>query len=169
MKAQKFLKVKDFEIAANELLKNFSKIYHAEIDCSDLANIMSRSSSKWAEYTIKDLCLNPKNFDFIETTSMKGLGKHSIPFHEILHVIHLCENEIPYDSRVKIYTYEKSVTIQIVHHFTISFDNPYEEIRNENDFSLEKRLFSEKFTYKLCKILHNLDFSLYHKSVISIY
>lgn len=160
------MKITDnFEIAANELLENYSKIYNAEIQCSDLANIMARSQSKWAEYSISTLCKSHVNFDFIETTSMKGLGKHMIPFSEILRIIHLCENHIPFDSRIKIYTFEKRVDIQIVHYLKISFNNPYEEIHDEN-YLVNKRLFSEKTTDKLCEVLKNIDLSLFKGSSI---
>ena len=158
----------DYEIAANELLNYYYKIYNGGIECSELASILSRSKSKWAEYTIKDLCLNPKNFDNIETTSIKELGKHLIPFSEILKLINICENYIPHDSRIKVYTFRESVMIQIVHHFTISWDNPYQEIVNEDFSSIKlKRVFDEDFLDKLSNLLEKIDFSLFYKATIA--
>ena len=155
----------DYEIAANELLNYYYKIYNGGIECSELSSILSRSKSKWAEYTIKDLCLSPINFENIEITSIKGLGKHSIPFSEILKLINICENYIPYDSRIKVYTFKESVMIQIVHHFTISWNNPYQEVVNE-DFEL-KREFDKDFLDKLSNLLEKIDFPLFYGAIIS--
>ena len=156
----------DYEIAANELLNYYYKIYNGGIECSELSSILSRSKSKWAEYTIKDLCLSPKNFENIETTYINGLGKHLIPFSQILKLINICENYIPYDSRINVYTFKKSVTIQIVNYFAISWNNPYQEVVND-DFKLEKRVFDEDFLDKLSNILKNIDFTLFYRAIIS--
>jgi len=158
----------DFKKASQELLENYNAIYNAETTCSELASILSRSKSKWAEYSIKDLCLNPKNFDNIETTSIKGLGKHLIPFSEILKLINICENNIPYNSRIKIYTYMENVIIKIVHHFTISWDNPYQEVINKDFSSIKlKRIFNENFLDKLSNLLEKINFPLYCGAIIS--
>lgn len=117
----------DFEKATQEILTNYNMIYNGiDQTASKLASVLTRSKSKWAEYSIKDLCISPRNFDFIDTTSNTKLGKHNISFSSIIELIYKIESVLPAMSRLKIYTYIDSITIQYVDNYSVSISNCYE-------------------------------------------